>query len=123
MGAASGPSVGAWNERHGSDPRPFTLANPSRPELSPLADCGALRLCIPEHLAIQLRLVELERRDVILAAGNGRCFTGAMVLGNAVLLGEIPMEDMELVWRPQLRSVEVNPKSPNNLMSVAMGAG
>lgn len=29
-----------------------------------------------------------------------RCFTGAMVLGNEVLLGAIPMEDMDLVLRP-----------------------
>ena len=30
--------------------------------------------------------------------------TGAMVLGNEVLLGAIPMEDMDLVLRPQLQS-------------------
>ena len=32
---------------------------------------------------------------------NRRCFTGAMVLGNEVLLGAIPMEDMDLVLRPR----------------------
>ena len=50
-----------------------TLANPTRPELVPLpvsalADSGAVHLCIPEHLAIQLELTELERREV----GPGR---------------------------------------------------
>ena len=30
---------------------------------------------------------------------NRRCFTGAMVLGNEVLLGAIPMQDMDLVLR------------------------
>ena len=82
-----------------------------------LADSGAVHLCIPEHIAIQLQLRELEQREVILADGrrrtvpymgpievsfaNRRCFTGAMVLGNEVLLGAIPMEDMDLVLRPR----------------------
>ena len=117
-----------------------TLANPTRTELAPievsaLADSGAVHLCIPEHLAIQLSLGELERREVVLADGhrrtvpyvgpievrfgNRRCFTGAMVLGNEVLLGAIPMEDIELVLRPQLRSIAVNPESPNIPLSVA----
>jgi hypothetical protein len=52
--------------------------------------------------------------------GNRRCFTGAMVLGSEVLLGAIPMEDMDLVLRPQLQSLEVNPESPNLPTSVAM---
>ncbi len=54
-----------------------TLANPTRPELEPLpvsvlADSGAVHLCIPEHLAIQLELKELERREVVLADGRLR---------------------------------------------------
>jgi clan AA aspartic protease len=106
----------------------FSLSNPTRPDLAPLevsalADSGAVHLCIPEHLAIQLNLAELERREVVLADGhrrtvpyvgpvevrfrNRRCFTGAMVLGNEVL-------------RPQLQSVDVNPESPNIPLSVAM---
>ena len=118
----------------------FSLSNPTRPDLAPLevsalADSGAVHLCIPEHLAIQLSLAELERRELVLADGhrrtvpyvgpvevrfrNRRCFTGAMVLGNEVLLGAIPMEDMDLVLRPQLQSVDVNPESPNIPVSVA----
>jgi hypothetical protein len=50
---------------------------------------------------------------------NRRCFTGAMVLGNEVLLGAIPMEDMDLVLRPQLQSITVNPESPNIPLSLA----
>jgi len=78
------------------------LSNPSRPELRglevrALADSGAVHLFIPEHIAIQMQLRELEQRGVILADGhrrtvpymspievrfaNRRCFTGAMVLG------------------------------------------
>lgn len=41
----------------------FTLSNPTRPDLAPvevsaLADGGAVHLCIPEHLAIQLSLAK-----------------------------------------------------------------
>ena len=45
-----------------------------------------------------------------------------MVLGHEVLLGAIPMEDMDLVLRPQLQSVDVNPDSPNMAVSIAMRA-
>ena len=117
-----------------------SLSNPTRPELAPLevsalADSGAVHLCIPEHLAIQLSLAELEQRELVLADGHRRtvpyvgpvevrfrkrrCFTGAMVLGNEVLLGAIPMEDMDLVLRPQLQSLDANSKSPNIQLSVA----
>lgn len=117
------------------------LKNPLAPqlaglEISALADSGAVHLCIPEHVAIQLQLKELERREVVLADGhrrtvpymgpvevsfaNRRCFTGAMVLGNEVLLGAIPMEDMDLVLRPQLQTISVNPESPNIPSSLAM---
>ncbi|MDA0887488.1 MAG: clan AA aspartic protease [Cyanobacteria bacterium] len=117
-----------------------SISNPTKPELaglevSALADSGAVHLCIPEHLALQLSLGELERREVVLADGhrrtvpyvgpveirfrNRRCFTGAMVLGNEVLLGAIPMEDMDLVLRPQLQILDVNPESPNIPLSLA----
>ena len=80
-----------------------TLANPTRPDLTPLlvsalADSGAVHLCIPEHLAIQLSLAELERREVVLADGHRRtvsyvgpvevrfrhrrCFTGVFLALN-----------------------------------------
>ena len=118
----------------------FQLLNPLSQELAPLevsalADMGAVHLCIPEHIALQLQLQELEKREVVLADGhrrtvpymgpvevrfrNRRCFTGAMVLGNEVLLGAIPMEDMDLVLQPQLQSIDVNPESPNIAVSLA----
>ena len=118
----------------------FQLLNPLSQELAPLevsalADTGAVHLCIPEHVALQLQLQELEKREVVLADGhrrtvpymgpvevrfrNRRCFTGAMVLGNEVLLGAIPMEDMDLVLQPQLQSIDVNPESPNIAVSLA----
>jgi clan AA aspartic protease len=121
----------------------ISLSNPTRPELaavaaSALADSGAVHLCIPEHLALQLDLAELERREVVLADGHRRsvpyvgpvevrfgqrrCFTGAMVLGDEVLLGAIPMEDMDLVLQPQLQQITVNPASPNLPTSLAKAA-
>lgn len=38
---------------------------------------------------------------------------GALVLGDEVLLGAIPMEDVDLVVNPRDRTVDVNPASPN----------
>ena len=110
------------------------LGNPRETDLKPitvnsLADTGALMLCIPKHIQIQLNLEEAEKREIITATGdkhlvpyvgpvrirfeNRSCFVGALVLGNEVLLGSVPMEDMDLVLNPSRRSVTVNPESPN----------
>ncbi|NBS16262.1 MAG: clan AA aspartic protease [Gammaproteobacteria bacterium] len=118
----------------------FRFSNPSKGDLAPiiataLVDTGALHLCLPEHLAIQLGLLELERREVTLANGhritvpycgpveihfkNRRCFTGAMVLGDEPLLGAIPMDDMDLVVIPARQTVDVNPQSPHIPLSLA----
>jgi len=118
----------------------FKFANPAKSGLSSihalaLIDTGALHLCLPEHLAIQLDLKELDRREVTLANGhrmtvpycgpveiqfkNRRCFTGAMILGDEPLIGAIPMEDMDLVVIPSRLSVDVNPESPNIPLSLA----
>ena len=111
-----------------------TLSNPADDTLMPisanaLVDTGALFLCVPQHVAIQLRLTELQRREVTTADGtrhlcpyvgpvqvavaNRKCFTGALVLGDEVLLGALPMDDMDLVVSPARRTVEPNPASPN----------
>lgn len=118
------------------------LANQSRQDLeeidaSALVDTGALHLCIPKHVAIQLQLETLKQREVKMADGRlqlvdyvgpikvsmlGReCFTGALVMGDQVLLGAIPMEDMDLIVEPARLRVSVNPMSPNVPMSLAMG--
>jgi len=44
---------------------------------------------------------------------NRVAFVGAIVMGDEVLLGAIPMEDMDLVVLPQRRMVDINPLSPN----------
>jgi len=37
----------------------------------------------------------------------------ALVIGDSVLMGAVPMEDMDLVVSPAGQTVTVNPKSPN----------
>jgi len=103
-----------------------------------LVDTGSLHLCIPEHIAIQLQLDELYKREVTVADGkkhlvpyvgpitvkfeNRGCFTGALVFGNEVLLGAVPMEDMDVLISPAKQALIVNPESPNIAMSVAKGS-
>jgi clan AA aspartic protease len=110
------------------------LSNPVLPDLKPLqvkclVDSGSTYLCIPSHIANQLNLMALETREATLANGesetvpyvgpvkitfeNRNCFVGALVLGNEVLLGAVPMEDMDLVIQPKLLKLTVNPDSPN----------
>ena len=110
------------------------LSNPPQPELRPvevsaLADTGALMLCIPEHLVLQLQLEQESVREVTVADGRvmrvpyvgpvrvayqGRsCFVGALVLDDAVLLGAVPMEDMDLIVHPARQRLEADPRSPN----------
>ena len=118
----------------------IALRNPRKPELGPvevdaLADSGSVHLCIPEHVRIQLELEEIDEKEVTLADGTRKLvpyvgpielrfknrigFAGALVMGDQVLLGAIPMEDMDLVVTPRTRVVDVNPNSPNIATSVA----
>ena len=53
---------------------------------------------------------------------NRSCFTGALVLGDSILLGSIPMEDMDLVISSREQRVTVNPESPN-IPSAVVKAG
>ena len=112
----------------------LTLSNPVNKQLesveaNALVDTGALFLCIPEHIFIQLKLTEYEKREVTIADGskklvpyvgpikinykNRMCLTGALVLGNIVLLGAIPIEDMDLIIHPSQLKLTVNPENPN----------
>ena len=112
----------------------ITLANPRLDTLKPLevealADTGAMFLCIPQHVANQLQLETMMDKEVTTADGkrtfcpyvgpiqvrfdNRGCYVGAVVLGDQVLLGTIPMEDMDLVVLPLERRVAVNPLNPN----------
>ena len=115
------------------------LKNPRLPDLDPvevvaMADSGALHLCIPEHIQIQLRLEAIDRKEVALADGSKKLvpyvgpielhfknrvgFAGALVMGDQVLIGAIPMEDMDLIIIPKTRTLDVNPDSPNIASSI-----
>jgi clan AA aspartic protease len=55
------------------------LANPVNRQLksmtvTALVDSSALHLCIPKHVAIQLELKELEKREVTLADGSKQLY-------------------------------------------------
>ena len=116
------------------------LKNPRERNLKPLevealADSGAVHLCIPEHIRIQLKLEKLDKKEVTLANGEKKLvayvgpieirfknrvgFAGALVMGDQILLGVIPMEDMDLVIIPNKRILDVNPDSPNIATSIA----
>ncbi|NLX26598.1 MAG: clan AA aspartic protease [Lentisphaerae bacterium] len=117
------------------------LRNPRKPELKPvivdaLADTGAVHLCIPAHVKLQLELDESDKKEVVLADGGRKLvpyvgpielrfknrigYVGALVMGDQALLGAIPMEDLDLVVVPKSREVVVNPQSPNIASSIAM---
>jgi hypothetical protein len=44
---------------------------------------------------------------------NRLCFTGALVLGNEVLLGANVLEDLDVIISPIQRKLIVNPENPN----------
>lgn len=100
-----------------------------------LADSGAVHLCIPERIRAQLRLEAIDEKVVTLADGSKKRvpyvgpievrfknrvgFAGALVMGDQVLVGAIPMEDMDLIVVPRTRTLDVNPKSPNIATTIA----
>ena len=118
----------------------LVLSNPKLPDLDPvnvdaLVDSGATHLCIPEHVQLQLQLHEIDSKEVTLADGSKKLvpyvgpielhfkirvgFAGALVMGDQVLLGAIPMGDMDLVIIPKTRTLDINPNSPNFASSIA----
>ena len=116
------------------------LKNPRNPKVKPieveaLADSEALHLCIPAHLQIQLKLEEIDKKEVTLADGSKKMvpyvgplevrfknrvgFVGALVMGDEPLLGAIAMEDMDLIVIQGKQVLDVNPDSPNVPCTIA----
>src|SRR5262249_13730295 len=114
-------------------------SNPRFPDQQPvevdaLADTGSVHLCIPQHIAVQLRLEKYDDKEVTIADGTRRVVPymgpieirfknrvglgGALVIGDQVLFGAIPMEDMDLVVNPKDRTIDVNPANPNIACSI-----
>jgi clan AA aspartic protease len=107
-------------------------------EVDALADTGSLFLCIPEEIRALLQLEATSQKEVTTAEGkrhlcpyvgpvrvrfgNRECYAGAVVLGDEVLLGAVPMEDLDLVVVPSVRRVVVNPLHPHFAAGPAKGA-
>jgi clan AA aspartic protease len=119
------------------------LKDPRLPHLpavqtAALADSGAVFLRIPEHVRAQLELQAIDTKEVTFADGsravipyvgpvevrfkNRVGYVGAVVLGDEVVLGAIPMEDMDLVIIPRTRTPDVNPLHPNHAAGIVKAA-
>ncbi len=117
-----------------------SLTNPRLPSIQPieteaLADTGSVFLIIPEHVRLQLQLEDQSKKEITLADGSKRmvpyvgpietkfknriAYVGAIVMGDEVLLGAIPMEDMDLIVLPYERRVDINPRNPNFAAALA----
>jgi clan AA aspartic protease len=95
-----------------------------------LVDTGSVYMCINESVQEQLQLDVIEKRKGQLADGsiveyevvgpievrfkNRRCVVDAMVLpgDNEMLLGAIPLEDMDVLIHPYKQELIVNPEHP-----------
>ncbi len=98
-------------------------------KVTALVDSGAYMMCINEHIKNQLDLMFIETKEAEMANGtitridvvgplivnfkNRTTSCNAMVLSgeSEVLLGAIPMEDMDVVLVPRLQTIDVNPNS------------
>ena len=98
-------------------------------KVTALVDSGAYMMCINEHIQNQLDLMFIERKEAEMADGtitridvvgplivnfkNRTTSCNAMVLPgeSEVLLGAIPMEDMDVILVPRLQTIDVNPNS------------
>lgn len=117
------------------------LSNAAKPQLEEieakaLVDSGAMDLCVPKLVALQLKLDKIEERVVTLADGRkeavdyvgpvtvevfGRhAFTGAMVMGDTVLFGAIPMQAMDVLVDRRRERLIPNPENLNVPGAVAM---
>ena len=99
-------------------------------KVTALVDSGAAMLAINENIRSQLGLMKVEERLAELADGSvqkfdvvgpvevriphRRCSVDAMVLpaDSEVLLGAIPMEDMDLVIEPKTQTIHIRPDMP-----------
>ena len=110
-------------------------------EIEALVDTGATMLILPADVVAQLGVREQGRRNVVYADGRkdeipwiggvrltvlGReMIASALVVpaGTTALIGQIPLEELDLIVDPKSRELSVNPASPDmpllDLMAVA----
>ena len=108
-------------------------------EMEGLVDTGATSLVIPLAVAEALGLPEVRRRPVRLADGSvhdfplvselhieilgrGMICDAIAIPGNTLLIGQIPLEMLDLVVDPKSRDLAVNPESPDAPLFDAMRA-
>jgi len=93
-------------------------------QVGAIADTRTVHLCIPEKIRERLQLEQVAERELEHVDGtkkvvpyvgpveirfkNRVCFVGALVIGDKVLIGSIPMEDMDLIVVPRSRRLEVH---------------
>src|SRR6267142_3295986 len=105
-----------------------------------LVDSGAYQMVINEHVKQQLDLQVVEERVVTLADSELRVevvgpieihFKNRMTVAHAivlpaardVLLGSIPMEDLDVVIDPKRQTLDVNPANPNIAVTIVKDVG
>ena len=108
-------------------------------EMEGLVDTGATMLVIPQEVAATLGLIEVGQRPVRLADGSLHHFPHVTelyieILGRGMpcdaivmptktlLIGQIPLEGLDLIVDPKSRDVAVNPESPDVPMFDALSA-
>lgn len=100
-------------------------------KVNALVDSGAMMLCVPRGIALQLGYDpdECQSVNVTLADGtvqrvpkienlrvefaNRRCSADALVLGDEPLMGVLMLEAMDLILDARSREVRVPPDRPN----------
>ena len=114
------------------------FSNEARKDLRPveidaLVDSGAYSMCIPELVRAELQLETMDIRKVELADGtirdvefvsplgvrfdNRYTVAPAAVIGTEVLLGAIPMQDLDVIIDPKTEQLRVPPDRPNFALS------
>lgn len=97
-------------------------------KVNSIVDSEVYMMVIPEHIKIQLGVEQVEQREVELADGkihlsevvgpieirfaNRRAISNAFVMGNEVLLGAIPMAELDVVINMRDQILIVNPENP-----------
>lgn len=97
-------------------------------KVNALVDSGAYMMVLPEKVRVQLGLEiithdvaeyangEIEEVPIVgpvrIKFANRITVADAMVIGNQVLLGAIPMEAMDVIINPRSQKLEVNPENP-----------
>ncbi|MCK4659808.1 MAG: clan AA aspartic protease [Phycisphaerae bacterium] len=108
-----------------------------RIKVNALVDRGAYMLVVPEHVRLQLGLEDVTEREALIADGtlhkvpvvgpvnvrfeNRLATCNAMVLGtDTVLLGALPLEELDVVIEPRSQTLIVNPENPTMPKMIVM---